>query len=202
MRRVAWALGLVLIAAGCGSSRPAKQHRAGSGIPGTLLAEVRPIGRGPRFEPRVSGRVPGPCTTPLGARLQAHIEIFGADRVVLLPAGIGTRPPRLMSDSRLVHARCFGDLVTLDPTGVVLVRPHQHLTVGSLFRAWGQRLGARRIASFTGGPVRVYVDGKRHPGPARAVPLAAGAEIVLEVGPRVPPHSRFSFPPASPASLR
>jgi hypothetical protein len=148
------------------------------------------------------GRVRGACTVPLGRRLQAHIEIFGANRVVLLPTGVGTLSPRVIRDGRLVHAPCFGALVTLDPTGVVYFRPHERLTVGDLFSAWGQALGARRIASFTGGPVRAYVNGRRRGGAARDVPLTVGAEIVLEVGPQVPPHSRFSFPVAPSASLR
>jgi hypothetical protein len=146
--------------------------------------------------------VPGPCTGTLGRRSQAHIEVFGANRVVLLPAGIGTEPPRLIRDGRLTHARCFGALVTLDPTGVIYFRARERLTVGDVFRAWGARLGAGRIASFSGGHVRVYVDGRPRAGSARTVPLVRGAEIVLEVGPTVPPHARFTFPPAPPATLR
>ncbi len=88
----------------------------------------------------------------LGQRLQAHIEIFGANRVALLPAGIGTPPPRLVRDGRLTHAPCFGALVTLDPTGVIYFTARERLTVGDVFRAWGAKLGARRIASFTGRP--------------------------------------------------
>jgi hypothetical protein len=138
----------------------------------------------------------------LGPRLQAHIELFGANRVVLLPAGIGTRPPRVLSDGRLVHARCFGDLVTLDPTGVIYFRARKRLTVADVFNAWGQALTGRRIASFAGGPVRAYVNGRRRPGPVRAVPLTPGAEIVIEVGPQVPPHTRFTFPREPSATLR
>jgi hypothetical protein len=133
---------------------------------------------------------------PLGRRLQAHIEVFGANRVVLLPAGIGTRAPRQFEDGRLMRAACFGDLVTLDPTGSVYFRPGKRLTVGDLFTAWGQRLTGTGIASFTGDRVRVYVDGRAWSGSPRAVPLTDRAEIVLEVGPHVPPHTRFTFPRA------
>ncbi|MCL2418723.1 MAG: hypothetical protein FWD04_05490 [Conexibacteraceae bacterium] len=191
--------------AGCGSgSVPvAKQRRATGGIPPGLLSEARPIGRGPRFQPPLSGPVPGDCLTRLGRREQAHIELFGANRVVLLAAGIGTRAPREFSDGRLVRAACFGDLVTLDPTGTVYFRPGTRLTVGDLFTAWGQPLTTTRIASFSGGGrVRVYVDGHLRPGSPRAVPLSADAEIVLEVGPRVPPHSRFTFPRRPSPELR
>jgi hypothetical protein len=51
--------------------------------------------------------------------------------------------------------------------------------VGALFRSRGQPLSATRLASF------------------RAVPLTRHAEIVLEVGPHVPPHSSYAFPPGS-----
>jgi hypothetical protein len=40
----------------------------------------------------------------------------------------------------------------------------------------------------------VFVDGERWPGAPAAVPLTRHAEIVLEVGPRVPPHSSYAFP--------
>lgn len=212
MRRVALATGLALLLGGCGATAPSEhQQRAGGtpstkqrrvdGIPRTLLAEVRPIGRGPRFEPPVRGRAPGACTAPLGPRREAHIELFGADRVVLIPAGIGTRPPRRLSDGRVVAARCFGALVTLDPTGIVYFRAGLRPTLGDLFRAWGQALRRGQIASFTGSAVRVYVNGRPRVGSPRAVPLTPEAEIVLEVGARVPPHSRFSFPSAPPAVL-
>ncbi len=121
------------------------------------------------------------------------MEIFGADRVVLLPAGIGTRGPRRISDGRILGARCFGDLVTLDPSGTVYFRPGVRLAVGAIFDAWGQSLSDVRIAAFTGGRVHVYVDGRLWPGPVREVPLVEDAEIVLEVGRHVPPHTRFSF---------
>jgi hypothetical protein len=201
VRRAAGLLLAAAFVAGCGSATPVKQRRTGGGIPASLLAAERPIGRGPRFQPPVSGPAGGACTTPLGGRLQAHIELFGANRVVLLATGIGTSPPRRISDGRLTRARCFGDVVTLDPTGTVYFRPGATLTVGDLFRAWGQPLTPTRIASFTGGRVRVYVNGHRSSLSPRAVPLTQDAEIVLEVGPRVPPHRRFVFPVRPPADL-
>jgi hypothetical protein len=75
-------------------------------------------------------------------------------------------------------------------------------TLADLFTAWGQRLSGTRIGSFTGGPVRVYVDGRRRRGSPLTVPLAEHAEIVLEVGPGVPPHRRFAFPPNPAAGTR
>jgi hypothetical protein len=48
-----------------------------------------------------------------------------------------------------------------------------------------------------GDPVRVFVDGRAWHGPPGRVPLVAHSEIVLEVGPYVPPHSRYTFPPGT-----
>ena len=193
--------GLCLLLAACGSSS-APTHPSSGGIPSSLLAGVRPIGRGPRFQPPLRGPVVGACSTRLGRRLQAHVELFGANRVVLLATGIGTRAPRRIGDGRLLQARCFGAIVTLDPTGIVYFRRGTALTVGDLFSAWGQPLTRTRIASFSGRAVRVYVNGHPSSLSPRSVPLTEDAEIVLEIGPHVPPHSHFTFPPQPSPELR
>jgi hypothetical protein len=126
--------------------------------------------------------------------------VFAANRVVIISAGIGTKPPRTMTAGRIASARCYGDLVTLDPTGLVLVRPGTHATTEDLFRAWGEPLSNRRIASFEAaadGYVAVFVDGRRWHGSPETVPLSRHAEIVLEVGPHVPPHGAYTFPPGA-----
>jgi hypothetical protein len=190
--------GLLIAAAlltGCGSS---DHTDPAATIPATLLAHARPIGRGPRFDPPVSGPVPGRCTRPLGGRDGVHVELFAANRVVILPAGIGVRSPRSFSDGRLVRGRCYGDLVTVDPTGVVLVRPGSHLVLSTLFHAWGQPLSPIRLASFSASmaaPVTVFVNGRRWGGAPPRVPLTVHSEIVVEVGPHVPPHASYTFPP-------
>jgi hypothetical protein len=185
------------------STVPASTVPAGSAtsIPSSLLSQARPIGLGPRFHPAATGPVSGSCTRSLGPRDGVHVEVFAADQVLLLPAGLGTRPPRQLLDGRVTGAACYGALVTLDPTGVVLVRrpvpAGAGLTLGALFRSWGQPLSATRLASFAapaGARVSVYVNGRRWPGAPGAVPLTRHAEIVLEVGPPVPPHASYAFP--------
>jgi hypothetical protein len=188
-----------VLAAGCGSvhrpSAPAELRRAGDGIPRSLLAGARPIGRGAGFHPPARGPVLGACRPSLGSRTATHVELFARNRVLLIAAGVGARPPLRMSDARVVAAGCFGALVTLDPTGTVYVRAGSALTLGDLFRSWGEPLMSTRIASFGGSRVRIYIDGHRSPRPPREVALTPGAEIVLEVGPYVPPHRSFTFPP-------
>jgi hypothetical protein len=103
-----------------------------------------------------------------------------------------------VSEGRISGARCYGALVTRDPTGVVLVRPGPIWRLSALFHSWGQPLSARRLASFYAGPrgrVTAYVGGRRWSGAPGDVPLASHAEIVLELGPHVPPHATYTFPP-------
>jgi hypothetical protein len=169
-------------------------------IPSALLSEARPIGTGPRFQPPATGPVSGRCEASLGARNAVHVEVFAANRVLLLPAGIGTRPPQAMLSGRITTAGCYGALVTLDTTGVVLVRSGSRQSLGELFQSWGEPLSPERLASFgaaAGSRVAVFVDGQRWHGTPGAVPLTPHAEIVLEVGPHVPPHASYTFPPGS-----
>lgn len=186
------------LAAGCGSTstRPA----ATSSIPRQVLAEARPIGRGPRFHPPAKGPVVGPCRSRLGARFGVHVEVFGSDRVVIVPAGIGTMPPRSFSAGRISGAHCFGSLVTIDPTGLVLVRPGPTLSLSDFFEAWGEPLSPRQLGAFSAAPGRdiaVFVNGRRWHGAPGSVPLVRHAEIVLEAGPYVPPHASYTFPTGS-----
>lgn len=198
--RSVWALAVtvsgvaVLPLAACGSA--ASPPAAPDAIPAALAAQARPIGHGRAFHPSARGPVPGQCHAHLGPRRGTHVELFAANRVVLVAAGLGVRGPVTRTGGRISGARCYGALATLEPTGVVLVRPGVRATVADLFRAWGRPLTARRMLSFRG-RVRVYVDGRSRPGPPGAVALRRHSEIVMEVGPRVPPHAAYRFPPGA-----
>jgi hypothetical protein len=188
------------VAAACGSSQPLAQTPASSQIPRSLLSEARPIGTGPRFTLSASGPVTGRCQRSLGTRFGVHVEVFAANRVLLLPAGIGARQPWKELNGRITSARCYGGLATLDPTGLVLVRAGERLTLAALFRSWGEPLSRTRLTSFTaqkGAQVSVFVDGRPWRAAPSAVPLTRHAEIVLEIGPHVPPHSSYAFPPGT-----
>jgi hypothetical protein len=202
-RTASAALATLLLPAACGSTT--RPHAAATTAnapapPAALLAQARPIGRGARFQPPATGPVVGACDRRLGSRVGVHVEVFAANRVVLVPAGIGARPPRSVSAGRISSARCYGRLVTLDPTGLVLIRPGTHAVLADLFRAWGQPLSSRRLASFSasaGARVAVFVNGRRWRGSPGHVPLTRHSEIVLEVGPYVPPHGSYTFPPGT-----
>jgi hypothetical protein len=197
-RSLTWcaAVAALILPAACGSTQRAATDTPAP--PAALVAQARPIGRGPRFQPPARGPVPGACRPALGPRDGVHVEVFAANRVVILPAGIGTTSPRTTTAGRITSAHCYGDLVTLDPTGLVLVRAGTDATIQDLFRAWGEPLSNRRLASFEApadGQVAVFVDGRLWPGTPQNVPLSRHAEIVLEVGPHVPPHHAYTFPP-------
>ena len=182
------------------SSQTPGPQTPGPQIPRALLSEARPIGTGPRFTRPASGPVSGCCEPSLGPRFGVHVEVFAANRVLLLPAGIGARQPWRELNGAIVSARCYGALVTIDPTGLVLVRAGQRLTLATLFRSWGEPLSRTRLTSFSaekGAQVAVFVDGRRWRGAPAAVQLTPPAEIVLEVGPHVPPHSSYAFPPGT-----
>jgi hypothetical protein len=175
------------------------------GIPKALLLRARPIGAGPRFHPPSTGAIVGRCARQLGPRSAVHVEVFAANRVVIVPAGIGVRPPLTLSAGRIIHARCYGAVVTLEPTGVALVRDHRSIPLSSLFRSWGQPLSPSRLGPFVASPgarVAVFVDGRRWRGAPGSVPLVSHSEIVLEVGPHVPPHRSFTFPPGAHVTAR
>jgi hypothetical protein len=170
-----------------------------------LLAGLRTVGHGERFHPPARGPIVGACQPAFGDRVAAHIELFAENHVILIAGGVGSRPPRRVLDARVVQAACFGAVVTLDPTGIVYARQGARMTLGDLFRAWGEPLSGTRIASFrapAGTRVTVYVDGRLRRVVPAAVQLTAHAEIVLEVGPHVPPHARFAFPPLPSAAMR
>lgn len=182
--------------AACGARSGPPAGPPAASPPASLVAQARPIGRGGRFHPPAHGPVLGGCRRSLGRRFGVHVELFAANRVVLLPAGIGTRAARL-SYGRVVRAGCYGTLVALDPTGLILLRAGERLTLADLFRSWGQRLGEHRLAGFSTAPgqrVRVFVDGRPDGAPVATVPLRRHTEIVLEVGPYVPPHRSYAFP--------
>jgi hypothetical protein len=147
-----------------------------------------PIGPGPRFRPPAiarEGRPVGDLTCErAGKTYRIHLELFAERKVIVIPPGIG-----------VARSRCVYPAYTLTPTGVFEVRAGAKLTLGDLFRIWGRRLGERSLLSFRSpSPVRAYVAGKRHHGPITEIPLTPRAQIVVELGPYIPPHRTYVFP--------
>jgi hypothetical protein len=149
-----------------------------------------PIGPGPRYTPpaqtvAVAAQRPigGLSCGAAGTSFRIHLELFAARKVIVVPPGIG-----------VASKGCVYPLRTTEPGGIVQVAADRKLTLGDLFRIWGQPLDAHHLASFTSArPVRAYVGGKLVQGPLAAIPLTRHAEIVLELGPYLAPHSFFLF---------
>ena len=149
-----------------------------------------PIGVGPAFHPPALSRAVA-AGAPVGGfrcgvggtRFGVHVELFAAGRVVIVPAGIGVAPPWRRDGAYVRSGRCSYAARTREPTGVIEVsRPG--LTLGDFFAIWGQRLDRYRWG---------YVGGRRWRGQLAAIPLRRHAEIVLEVGPFIRPHTTFLF---------
>jgi hypothetical protein len=158
-----------------------------------------PLGTGPRYHlpaapPRVLAGKPvvdRTCTSG-GMRYGVHVELFANRRVLLLPSGIGVAAPRLRRGGDVLPRGCSYAVRTRTPIGVVEVRRGSAPTVADLFAVWGQPLGRHRLAGFRG-DVRAYVGGRPWRGAAGSILLRRHAEIVLEVGGYVPPHTSFLF---------
>lgn len=153
-----------------------------------------PVGAGPRYHPPAETRpVAGlRCSAREEARFGVHIELFANRRVVVVPAGIGIRPPLVRDGPYVRGGRCSYPLRTREPTGVVEIVPGTRPTLGTFFSLWGQPLSRTRLGTFRG-RVSAFVYGRRWRGDPRSIPLTRHAQIVLEVGGYVPPHVFFLF---------
>jgi hypothetical protein len=181
----------------------------GSVHPAPFTAPVpTPIGRGPGFELTTGARADSAapigrlrCSSAAGRWEDAHLEVFARGRVVIIPPGIGIARPRVQVGAAVRGGRCSYPVRTTDPTGVIRFRPGRGLTLGDVFAVWGQPLRRHRLCGFTSArPVRVYVAGRRIRGAAASLPLRRHEEIVVEIGPRVPPHIAYVFAPGRAAT--
>jgi hypothetical protein len=205
---------MLVVVAGCGGATAKPTLPAPRGVARLDAADQpRTIGRGPLFLPPALGRgvaaaatVHGPvgalrCTTALPARYGAHLEMFAAGHVVVIPAGIGIAPPQRRQGAFVIGGRCSYPLRTVEPTGVIEVAPAllhgpRTASLADLFDEWGQPLSARRLAGFKArgrSGVVGYVDGRRWSGALGAIPLLRHTQIVLEVNGAVLPHRRYRF---------
>ena len=163
-----------------------------------LLALIpTPIGRGPEVRPPAparGGEAVGAltCGRP-GHRFGVHVELFARGQVVIVPSGIGVARPRVRDGAYVVPRGCTYPVRTVEPTGVLEVG-RRGLRLADLFRVWNRPLSPARLVSFRG-RVRAYVGGRPWRGAPGAIPLTRHAQIVLEVGPYIPPHAKYTFRP-------
>lgn len=191
MRRLAASV-IALVVAGCGGS--ARE-------PSVPLPRTAPgVGPGPLYRPpsvghRARRALPTRglhCSRADRSRHGVHLELFAARHVVLIPPGIGIAPPRKQLGAYVGRGRCSYPLRTREPTGLIEAEPTH--TLGDFFAIWGQPLTSNRMAGFRG-EVRAYVNGRVWATAPARIPLTRHAQIVLEVGGYVRPHTTYGFPP-------
>src|SRR5947208_2000007 len=171
-------LALVAVSvAGCGSHRD-----SGAAAVAIDLTRTRPLGAGPMFRPPPIGNRAVALGAPVGSlrcrpsprsSYGAHIELFGNDRGIAVPAGIGIAPPQRRQGAMVTGGRCLYPLRTVDPTGVVLVDEAVPApTVGQLFELWGLRLSGATLGALRAPPrggVVAFVNGRRWAGAPRGI---------------------------------
>jgi hypothetical protein len=184
--------GLLLLVAGAASAGPPPVPTPIGVGPGYRLTPTSAAVRAARPVGSLT------CTAASPMRFRAHLELFARKRVLIVPAGIGVAPPLQRDGAVVLGGKCLYGLRTREPTGVVEVGRARGLTIGDLFRVWGQRLTPHRIAGFVSSrPVLVFVNGRRVNADPRSVPLRLHDEIVLEIGGYIPPHRLYLFPKGS-----
>jgi hypothetical protein len=127
----------------------------------------------------------------------AHVELFAANHVVVIPAGIGFAPPLRRRGAYVHGGACVYPMRTIEPTGLVLLAAERTRNLGDLFDLWGQPLSDHDVAGFrtsSGHHVSVFLNGSLWRGSPNAAPIAPHAQITIEVGRYVPPHARYAFP--------
>jgi len=127
----------------------------------------------------------------------AHLELFAGGHVVQLPAGIGFAPPLRRHGAYVRSGRCVYPMRTAEPTGLVMLASGPIRTLGEFFDLWGQPLSRSTMAAFAAGAghrVSVFINGMRWPESPDSAPVSPGAQITIEVGSHVPPHTSYTFP--------
>jgi hypothetical protein len=176
---------LALGLAGCASAGPA------------AMPTPTPTGPGARYRPaavRLGGRAVGSLRCGYAPPAYAvHVEVFAGGLGMVVPAGIGLAPPVRRAGAFVVPAGCRYPLSTTEPTGLVEIAPGASRVLGDLFALWGLPLGPDRLGAFAG-RVLAFVNGRAWRGDPRALPLRPHAQVTLEVGRLVAPHSAYLFP--------
>jgi hypothetical protein len=195
---------LIVVLGGCASGSSSSESATAPAGPTGLAPDQRPVktGRGPEYRlPAVSGAVARRAPVA-GLRCAgrhpgvhgAHLELFADGLVLPVPAGIGVAPPQSRRGGYVLGGRCTYPVRTFEPTGVIVLDDGGSPPLAALFALWGQPLRPNRLAGFAG-RVAAFVDGRPWPGGPGTIPLRRHAEIVLEVGQRLPPHRLYRFPP-------
>jgi hypothetical protein len=155
--------------------------------------EGPPLETGPNLAPAGS---PSPGQSVDGIQCQggeqvaehthSRLTVFVNGKSEKVPYGVGIADPQLQQGIGLpfvVSGSCFSWLHTHTTDGVIHTEaPLQHTyTLGNFFDVWGQPLSSTQ-AGPAKGPVTAFLNGKQWTGDPRNIPLAAHAQVQLDVG--------------------
>jgi hypothetical protein len=177
-----------------------------SGRGGSLGSEGVPVPAGPALAAAGDTASPGHAVDGISClggeqvafHIHAHLTLFVDGRARQVPYAIGIRDPAVVNTSAgpfVGNGSCFAFLHTHAADGIIHIESPvtRTYTLGDFFDIWGQPLGPDRLGPVRG-RVLAFDNGRPYTGDPRALPLAAHAQIQLEVGgPRVAPES-ISFP--------
>jgi hypothetical protein len=126
--------------------------------------------------------------------IHAHLTVFVNGTARQVPAGIGIPGAQAQQTAQgpfIENGTCFYWLHTHVADGIIHIESpvHRTYTLGEFFDEWGQPLGPGQVGPARGKVTAIY-NGRVYHGSLRDLPLAAHAQIQLEVGaPLVAPES-------------
>jgi hypothetical protein len=213
------ALGVGVVAAEGGASQPpataAPAARLSSvaalgrldspGSPGPLGPEGVPIPNAPQLAAPAAATPTAPVdgirclgSEQLLFHIHAHLTLYVNGVARRLPGGIGIVNPQVTQTpvgAYVGAGNCFYWLHTHAADGIIHIESpvKRAFTLGDFFDVWGQRLSTQQVGPATGAVTAIY-NGRAYTGSPRDIPLAAHAQIQLEVGrPLVSPVT-ITFP--------
>jgi hypothetical protein len=130
--------------------------------------------------------------------IHAHLTVYVNGLARRLPGGVGIVNPQVSQTpvgAYVGGGSCFYWLHTHAADGIIHIESPvtRSFTLGDFFDVWGQRLSGRQVGPAIGTVTAIY-NGRAYQGSPRDIPLAAHAQIQLEVGRPLIAPVKISFP--------
>jgi hypothetical protein len=217
-------VGLAALGAGIVVAEGGASPTAASAVPAARLSSVATLGRldspgaigplGPEGVPipdaaqlaapsAATPQVPVNGIRCLGSEqllfhIHAHLTVYIDGVARRLPGGVGIVNPQVSQTpvgAYVGGGSCFYWLHTHAADGIIHIEsPVKRIfTLGDFFDVWGQRLSGRQVGPATGTVTAIY-NGRAYNGSPRDIPLAAHAQIQLEVGRPLVAPVKITFP--------
>jgi hypothetical protein len=130
--------------------------------------------------------------------IHAHLTVFVNGVARQIPAGIGIPGAQAQSTpqgSFIDNGNCFYWLHTHSADGIIHIESpvKRTYTLGDFFAEWGQPLGTGQVGPASGHVTAIY-NGHVYRGDPANIPLAAHAQIQLEIGKPLLGPTSIQFP--------